>query len=425
MQSIKALFHGVASQKGIRLTLQQDPALPEIVVADAQRLKQVLGNMVSNAVKFTEYGEVKLEVSGHMISNNVVQLNFVVRDTGIGIAEAAQADLFSPFYQAQSSHQRYGGTGLGLSICRRIIEMMDGTITLKSQLGLGTEVTVSLSLPTASEASLTNDTATHALSAVPGGYQGYVLVADDHLPSRALLQRQLTFLGIRSDIAANGEQALALWAENDYDLVITDCNMPIMSGFEFTKDLREAERSAQLLSIPIVGCTASADKSMIAHCMEAGMNDVMIKPLSLDQLLTVLATYLPVAVNLAVPETLAKSSGDNLQQWMFTPQVLATLTGGDKASEQLLMRQLQDSNLQNIALFEQAAKQHDRKLIADTAHQIRSGVRLLKAMEIDALCAEVEAEALTIEMETLIEKTVLLQHLLLRLNQETQQWITR
>ena len=240
-------YHAVASANDLTLKLSVDPRISLSLLADPLRLLQILNNLVSNALKFTPEGvvDVRAELLGREDGADTVLLS--VRDTGIGIEPEVQQRLFQPFEQAGTVTARlYGGTGLGLSISRRLAEMMGGSIQMKSAPGEGTTMSVTLTLPisAAAPAELGSE-ATPAvapiLTAAAPGAGPLVLAVDDHPTNRKLLARQLQALGLRVQTAAEGQEALALWHDGGFTLVITDCNMPGMDGYALSQTIREIE----------------------------------------------------------------------------------------------------------------------------------------------------------------------------------------
>jgi two-component system sensor histidine kinase/response regulator len=278
-----------AHQKGLELTCLVDEDLPAIVGGDPSRLRQVLVNLVGNAVKFTEHGEVAVRVSGGDVRNGRVIARCIVRDTGIGISAAAVDRLFKPFSQADGSTTRqYGGTGLGLAICKRLIELMGGEIGVESTAGVGSTFWFTVPLEARPDAA-----ASPSISALQGVR---VLVVDDHPTNRALLRAHLRRWELDVEEAPNGERALARLREaaaanRPIGLVIADYFMPRMDGIVFASQVRADPAFA---SVPIVMLTSYADRTRNAEARAAGIRRVLTKPVRRAQLLdTVLAALAP------------------------------------------------------------------------------------------------------------------------------------
>ena len=292
------LYREAASKRGLRLSTEIDAALPPSLIGDSLRIRQVINNLLSNAIKFTIRGEVALAVRCVAVEGKAARLAISVTDSGIGIDEATQSKLFQPFVQADTgTTRRFGGTGLGLAIGKQLAEAMGGTLTMKSTKGAGTTLTLNLTLPLADIPRLENRP--QSAVAVPAqasatATRQRLLVAEDHPVNLRMLARQLEQLGYDTDLATDGIQALRLWRAGNYAALISDCHMPDMDGYELAKAIRteEAANGANK-PIPIIACTASALAEEGENCLAAGMNDVMVKPVSLATLREHLTHWLP------------------------------------------------------------------------------------------------------------------------------------
>ena len=243
-----------------------------------QHLVTVLYNLIDNAVKYSTTSStitVRLEATDDEIC-------LAVEDTGIGIAPEALPVLFQPFMQVGASSAS-GGAGLGLPICKRLVDAMDGDIRISSQLGQGTRVIVRLQLPA--------NALQEAAMPARHGALAPILVVDDHAPNRILLKRQLQKLGHDVVCADNGLQALQAIEKQVFKLAICDCSMPLMNGMEFVRTLRS--NSGFNADVPVLGYTASTDDDNIQDALAAGMNAVLLKPVSLAELRVALQTHLP------------------------------------------------------------------------------------------------------------------------------------
>ncbi|HBX55025.1 MAG TPA: hybrid sensor histidine kinase/response regulator, partial [Pseudomonas sp.] len=228
VESVARVFDGLARQKSLSLLLDIDASASCEVLIDPLRFKQVLSNLVSNAIKFTDSGQVRVRILGQPAGDERIAVHLSVEDSGIGIAADDQARLFQPFAQArQNGLSARNGTGLGLVICRSLCAMMGGSLHLSSTPGQGTRIDVELTLttlePTALIAAPTAPATPHTLAPL------HVLVVDDHAANRLLLCQQLAFYGHRVSEAKDGAAGLAAWRTGQGDLVISDCNMPVMS----------------------------------------------------------------------------------------------------------------------------------------------------------------------------------------------------
>ncbi|MCC6414483.1 MAG: transporter substrate-binding domain-containing protein [Opitutaceae bacterium] len=282
-----AAFAGRAQARGIALTQQIEPQVPELLVGDAGRLNQILVNLLGNALKFTHEGSVALNVGAESASEGVVRLRFTVRDTGIGLMAEEQARLFQPFMQASSGTTRkYGGTGLGLAICKQLVEHMRGQIGVESTPGRGSTFWFVVELPLAT--SIARQTAS-PLAPAENLSRLRVLVAEDNAVNRKVVALQLKRLGSPCVLVENGVQALAYLRSGTCDVVLMDCEMPEMDGLEATRRIRarEAERRARGENFPplcIIAVTANAMRGDREACLAAGMDDYLSKPLRLPEL---------------------------------------------------------------------------------------------------------------------------------------------
>lgn len=289
IESVAMLFDGVARQKGLAFRLDIDAEITGDVLVDPMRFKQVLSNLVSNAIKFTEQGQVALSVAVDQIGEERIDLRLRVTDTGKGIDVETQERLFQPFTQG---HGETGGAGLGLYICRKLVEMMGGTIVLNSEVGLGSEVTVLLSVARL----LKFHHQTPQDDAMQTSSRLRILIVEDHHAGRMLLTQQLLFLGHQPVAVGDGEQALELLAQDSFNLIITDCQMPKCDGYSLSRQIRYREREQQSAPAVIWGLTANAQESAREACLQAGMDDCLFKPVNLGILKAKLST-------LAVSET--------------------------------------------------------------------------------------------------------------------------
>ena len=283
------LFAERASSKGIELRCCLDPAAPSYLRGDPHRLRQVLLNLISNAIKFTAQGQVRVEVSSRPAlpdTPETIELRCAVRDTGIGLSEAAQGKLFQPFTQGDSSTTReFGGTGLGLAICRKLVALMGGNIGVESAEGKGSTFwfNVRLQLQPLFERSA-NAPARGPNPEMPGAPPRRVLLVDDDAVNRLVTKQQLHRLDCHVDALDNGVDALAAWQGGGYDLVLMDCHMPQMGGLEAARHIRRIEHDQSLPRTSIIALTASAMAGDREACLKAEMDDFISKPVSLQDL---------------------------------------------------------------------------------------------------------------------------------------------
>ncbi|WP_161539964.1 ATP-binding protein [Glaciimonas sp. PCH181] len=303
-----------AAEKGLPLLLESHLPLNLDVAVDPTRLRQVLLNLLSNAVKFTEQGSVTVSLQlskATQITASVLQVT--VTDTGIGIATAQQARLFNAFTQADSATtRRYGGSGLGLTICRQLIELMQGTLVLKSEIGVGTTMCFTIPVTTTERQFVPfNITSPIIQSAVPAGPSVIpavptILVVDDHPINRLVIQRQLEALGCNIVLAEDGRAALAILAHRSFPLVLLDCYMPGKDGYQVAREIRlgEARSGAGCLQrMPIIAISAAVDQAHTQRCFDEGMDGVLKKPLRMEDLKKLIETWCDVDLSLTSDAT--------------------------------------------------------------------------------------------------------------------------
>ena len=287
IDSVTCLFQRRLAMKRLELAVEIDPAVPRHLTGPFERLQQLLINFVSNAIKFTDSGGIILTVScTEQISPAPVALKFSVQDTGVGIPPANCDRIFDPFVQGDlSASKSYEGTGLGLAICKRIIDLIGGEIGVDSAVGEGSTFwfIVPLHYPVENgERSPTANTAerdTSALQLAPR-----VLVVEDNPSNRKVLLAMLRKLGYRADWSVDGQQALAKLAQQSYDLILMDCQMPLVDGYEATRQRRQQEATLKQPRTPIIGITAYAMSEDRQKCLNAGMDDYISKPVTLSEL---------------------------------------------------------------------------------------------------------------------------------------------
>lgn len=370
--SVVRVFDGLARQKSLSLQLEYDGETSNDVLIDPMRIKQILSNLVGNAIKFTEIGTVKINVSARVISGNKQKVIFTVIDTGIGISAQAQEKLFTPFSQAHDSQNTYGGTGLGLMICRSLCEMMDGTLTLESELEKGTKVTMQLTLQqldtetTINSSPILKPTANHRPLDI--------LIVDDHPANRLLLGQQLRFLQHQIDEASDATIALKMFEQKEYKMVITDCNMPEISGYELARNIRNFEKN-QSSKTTIIGYTANAQKEAKDACLAAGMDDCIFKPITLEELKNIIDNY---------------NIDNHPHELNFIPEKVEKLTGNNPELVIKLLEELTKSNKNDLLSLDVAVRNKDLKSTKDIAHKIKGAARIIDANKLVIACEGLE-----------------------------------
>jgi len=265
--------------------LQLDEAVPDGVIGDAPRLKQVLLNLLGNGVKFTERGNVTLRLTALTRDDVASRVRFEVQDTGIGIPQSALQTVFQPFHQVDSTRSRLrGGTGLGLAISQRIVEAMGGQIQVSSRLGTGSTFSFTLFLPLAPDVKLPSLDSDFGHLGDDDPLSGVVLLVEDNVVNRMIGAEMLKSFGVEVIEAEDGAQAVSALEQQRVDLVLMDIQMPVLDGYEATRQARERETRLRLPRVPIVALTANAFDEDAAHAMAAGMDAHLSKPYSREQL---------------------------------------------------------------------------------------------------------------------------------------------
>ena len=284
------LCENLARQKNLMIYLERPTALPEQIVGDPTRYKQVLLNLISNAIKFTERGTIRVRLEWR---DDPARLEVSVTDTGLGIPMDKRDQLFQRFSQVDSSTtRRYGGTGLGLAISKHLVELMQGTISVSSSLGVGTTITFQIPAeqPPKSPASESPPPAIPTIEEKKIGAGKRVLLAEDVLLNQKLATTLLTRLGCTVEIASNGQEAIEKAASKNYDLIYMDCQMPIVDGYEAAREIRRVEKNRH---VPIVALTANALEGDRDKCLVYGMDDYISKPYAKKDFIRTLMSWSP------------------------------------------------------------------------------------------------------------------------------------
>jgi signal transduction histidine kinase/CheY-like chemotaxis protein/HPt (histidine-containing phosphotransfer) domain-containing protein len=415
IKAVSNIFSGNASSKHVDLRCYVDPQISPALLVDPMRLRQILNNFVSNALKFTKKGriEIRAELLGR--ADGEERVRFSVTDTGIGISQDDQARLFQPFVQAAGEiTSRFGGTGLGLTICQRLAEMMGGSIEMVSEVGVGTTMILELSLPIANAKELpevdpvgppdflrTTVMRRKAPDIASAEAEGTLaLLADDHPTNRTLIVRQINLLGYAAESAENGIVALEKWKSGRFGILITDCNMPEMNGYELTRRIRELEATNGDKRIPIIACTANALAGEAEICFAAGMDDYLAKPVELNELSKKLDHWLPIARPAAPLDRTA----------------LASLTGGDVAAEREILMDFRRVNAEDAAMLKRAVAGSIILEVTTASHRIKGASKMIGAMGLAAVCERLERASRAEDWLTVRANMGAFEHELERLN---------
>ncbi|MBF0197117.1 MAG: response regulator [Planctomycetes bacterium] len=305
-------------EKGLDLIVDIPDSTPKYLLGDVVRLKQVLNNLVSNAIKFTERGYIKIAVSLKEEHEENSELLFYVEDSGIGIADEHQEKLFRSFEQVDGSITRkYGGTGLGLAISNRLVGLMGGEITIDSQLDEGSAFSFNAFLVRADDEQVQellqqeeDDKKAATLFKVDDAeLKKRILLVDDKVANQEVACAMLNRIGLEADLANNGQEAIDLMEQHHYDLVLMDCQMPVMDGFSATEMIRDPDSKLRNHQVPIVAMTANVLNDYQDRCVQVGMNDFLPKPVTISKLNNILEKWLLGNENASSPKH-DRSSGD-------------------------------------------------------------------------------------------------------------------
>ncbi len=388
LTGVERTYAQLASAKGIQLYSHIDPKLSQAHMFDALRVTQVLNNFTSNAIKFTAQGAIEISANLLARQDGYEEISLCVKDSGRGMTTEKQAQLFQLYEQGGAETARmYGGTGLGLSICRKLSDLMGGTITVESHLGCGSTFYFRIRLPIASPQALLELRAQQAQQktrqhAVPDAHVFTstdkpltILVVDDQPVNRLLLKKQLVLLGLQVEKAESGQMALALWKKQHIDLIITDCHMPEMDGYALTRNIRQLEQQDRRARTPIIAWTANvlADEEDQSHT--SGMDDILTKPTELADLRAMLLKWL----DKAKPAVNPVLDLDNLQK-----------ISSKRESQIDLLRDLSQCNAIDIAQLKRALESADNPAASALAHRIKGACRMVGAVELEKVCAAIE-----------------------------------
>jgi signal transduction histidine kinase/CheY-like chemotaxis protein/HPt (histidine-containing phosphotransfer) domain-containing protein len=386
IQDAVRLFEPAVASRPVKLTFACSPSPPRNLLGDPVRLSQIATNLVSNAVKFTESGSVEVIWSGEALPSGSWLFRLVVRDTGVGIPESQRSRLFLPFSQADCSNaRRVGGTGLGLALVRKLTEAMGGTVDLQSTAGQGTRVEVVVPLMPDSGAQVDPQLApetTKRVTSLPAGSR--VLVVEDQEVNRAIAVRVLEQAGAVVVTAVDGQEAVQIAASQSFDLIIMDCQLPILDGLEATRQIRAAER-AKGLHTRIVAVTAHATSTDRQHCLDAGMDDYLTKPTPRDTLLRVVQAWIQDGRRpAATPAVIVESA---------RMEELLDVFGEDGLWDEILSPFVADTPAVVERLLQAAAEPIDSEALRKQGHALSGTARNIGLVEVASKAKALELEA--------------------------------
>jgi len=388
LDELHDLYRLRAQEKGLRFGFEIDPKVPQAVSGDAGRLRQILNNLLSNALKFTAQGEFGLLVGRSALGRGSDILRFTVYDTGIGIPFEVQQRLFRRFTQADRAiSRRYGGTGLGLAIVKQLTDMMGGTILLQSEPGRGTSLRCELPLPEVPLDVLPPRARAQEPPATPR-FATRVLVAEDNETNQVVVRGLLAQAGYHDvTIVGDGEEALAAMADSAFDLVLMDCRMPRIDGYEAARRLR-----AQGFTQPIIALTANAAAGERERCLAWGMNEYLSKPIDAVQLAHVLAEWTghpPVVPPPSAPAQPPRASG--AQRVFERAQALERL-GGDEELLRVALAAFRENAPKLLQSTQAAVAAGAAVDLRRHLHSLAGSASMVGAPSLQALAKEFEAQ---------------------------------
>jgi PAS domain S-box-containing protein len=404
LNSVIDEFRPQVDRKGLSLHLEYSDDLPDRFMGDPTRLKQIIYNLVGNALKFTADGFVSIRVRAVKKMGKSIQLMITVKDTGIGITKAALTSIFDSFTQADmTTTRKYGGTGLGLAICKRLSDLMDAEIKVESEIGVGSIFSLQLCLDLSNESVVEHaldDESEVGLIKTTGEDPLSVLLVEDNVVNQKIARIRIEKLGEKVQVADNGLKGVKLWREGSFDCILMDVQMPVMDGHEATREIRKIEAEEQLDPIYIVAMTAHAFKEDRDKCIAAGMDKYISKPFRVEDLERIFAE---VKVLKAEHSETREISGEIFD----TMAKEVGLTGKDDFQEVAeLFMETSKKDLENL---KKSFLSKDYESFAFTAHRLKGALGVFCQHDLFELAKALEEAYLDLsseEMETLYEEFV-------------------
>lgn len=368
IDSVTNVFAGLARQKQLSVRFEMDDTALQRIWIDGLKFKQILSNLLSNAIKFTETGGIVVKCQGRRDGEHSVQFKVSVTDSGQGIPQSQLNQVFTPFFELHSAvNNPNTGAGLGLSISQVLSQLMNARLSVESEVGVGTSMIFSGSFQCVSSDNSDVDNAQEQSTTAHIDGPLNILIVEDHLPSQFLLEQQITYLGHNPLIANNGVEGLRVWWKQDIDIILTDCNMPEISGYELTRTVRSLESELGLEPCTIIGLTADAQPDVLEQCLASGMNEALAKPINL------------AGLNRFIPTL---NNADRAQT--HSPASLA------KEVQQEIAEHVITSNNEELLALEKALNQQDLKALARIAHKLKGTAYVLNSQSLLQLCLTLE-----------------------------------
>lgn len=419
-----------AEQKGLRFTINLDSSVPDRFEGDQVKLSQILINLVSNAIKFSSKGEVKVAISSKALNTNLHEVSFCVSDEGIGIPYEAQERVFESFEQADvTTTKRYGGTGLGLSISRSLVELMGGKLHLESTPGRGSDFYFTVPFALIPDDALLEDELepeTDFVAADKGMIKGLsILLVDDIEINREVAKTVLERAGHKVVLAADGQEAVEAYHTKNFHLVFMDVQMPVMDGLQATRAIRKLESSNNKKKTPIIAMTAYTATEDRAECLEAGMDDYLAKPIKPRLIQAMLQKYCAAkkeninSVDLMAIEVSPISADEKLP--VFARDELLERLGNNIDLIPRFITMFNNSVSTALANLEAAVKTADQDGIRSHAHAIKGAAINIGALRLHKVVAEMEALAKKGELTNITDQLQVVEKEMDRFRQKTLQ----
>ena len=439
LASIDSVIGHLAREKNLKFEILAAPDVPKFLWGDAMRLRQVLLNLAGNAVKFTHTGSVTISVELKHTDSEIVELEFSVHDTGIGISAEQIGMLFQPFSQADNSTSRkFGGTGLGLTICNRLVQMMDGNLWVQSTEGQGSDFRFTAHFGLGQKVGSSEIHSTEMIYARANLKNRHILLVEDNPFNQQVAQELLENIGVKVMLASNGSEALELLAKQPFDIVLMDIQMPVMDGFEATRQIRA---TPGLASQCVIAMTANAMTEDRQRCLSAGMDDFIAKPIFPDQLYLTLTKWvtaradteirLDTEINEGIPEATSPtvSSTENttekpsIDQPNIDLSILGQIVNNDPDKIRKFALMFLETAGDTLVEMDDAYTREDTAAISHLGHKLKSSAKTVGALGVAEICQALEYAGKANDMselqKLLAELAPLLRQISVQVQQET------
>jgi len=396
LESVVSSSSVLAKNKELKLNVSKESNVPQYITGDSLRIRQILMNLVNNAVKFTEHGSVSIHVEAPVLEEGQTGVRFSITDTGMGIAKDKQEMIFESFTQADvSTTRKFGGTGLGTSISKQLVEMMGGQIGLESEPGNGSTFWFDIPYDECEEPTEDDQL---ALVSEHRGFEPehvkniHILIVEDYEPNQDVAKLHLENSGHTVDIACNGQEAVDMCENNTYELIIMDVQMPVMDGYDATKNIRSGASSCR--NIPIMGLTANAEKDTQQACLEAGMNDVATKPIRRKPLLNAINKLISQTDGDSTASSDRESPHDAPGETQKKNEPLDYESAAEEFGSIEVVKELSGRLIDNIEkqikIMKEAMETNDMESLRRESHSVKGGAATLEAMPISEIAKQLE-----------------------------------